>query len=116
MNDIEFMSSYEKRIYKGYSKTKADLLKDSKMLSNTVRECLGIEVEHRLEDGTLVNVPVAVELVALKLNYLKDHPKDIDLKELSSVLGENKIEADITLKSANDLFGDIVVAEYDENK
>lgn len=111
MDNTDFMNGYEKRIYKGYRKTQADLLKDNKMLSNVVKECMGIEVEKTLDDGTMVNVPVAVELVALKLSYLKEHPEKIDLKELSSVLGEQKVEANLNVKGAQELFGDIVNKE-----
>ena len=111
MDKTCFMSGYEKRLYSGYEKSQADLLKDSKMLQNTVKECLGVPVEIEDDDGTKVSVPVAVMLVGKKIKYMTEHPEKIDLKELSAVLGESKVEVDATLRGASELFGDIVVKE-----
>ncbi len=111
MDNSDYMSGYEARIYKGYKKSAADMLRDDRMLQNTVKKCLGVEVEKILDDGSTANIPVAVELVALKLSYWKDHPEKIDLKELSTVLGENKVEGQITLRGASELFGDIAIKD-----
>jgi hypothetical protein len=107
-SDTNLVNGYEKRILNGYEKTSADLLKDSKMLSNAVKKCLGVEVSETLEDGTVVNVPVVTMIAAKKLAYYMEHPEKADLKELSSVLGEQKVEANINLQGAEELFGDIV--------
>ena len=108
---INLVNGYEKRILNGYEKTSADLLKDNKMLSNAVKKCLGVMVEDTLEDGTVVNVPVVTMIAAKKLAYYMEHPEKADLKELSSVLGEQKVEANLNIKGADELFGDIVNTE-----
>lgn len=104
MNNEDFMTGYEKRIIRGSKKTQADLLKDNKMLSNTVKECLGVEVEKTLDSGEVVNVPIMTVLVAKKIGFLMDHPEKIDLKELSSVMGEAKTEVDIESTTATEMF------------
>jgi len=109
MDSTRFMTAYEKRLYKGYEKSQADLLKDSKMLENTVRECLGMKVPYELDDGSSIDTPVATVLVAKKIKYMYEHPEKIDLKELSSVLNESKVEINANVKGADELFGDIVV-------
>lgn len=111
----DFMTAYEKRLYKGVQKTQADLLKDTKLLENTVRNCLGITVPKELDDGSIVEVPIAAELVTKKVKYLMEHPEKIDLKELASVLNESKVEVNANVKGAKELFEDITIKK-DETK
>lgn len=105
-------TGYSKRILKNRNKSDADLIKDDRMFRNTLKEVLGQPFSVDLGDGDVVDVPLVKVLVAKKVGYMLENPKDIDLKEISTVLGENKVEADITLRSAQDLFGDIVI-DYD---
>ena len=102
------MSGYDKRILSNREKTQADLLKDNKMLSNALKRALGVELTETLEDGTTANIPIVDSLVAKKVAFMMENPDKIDLKELSSVLGEQKLEANLNIQSAQDLFGDIV--------
>lgn len=103
------MTGYEKRIFKGWEKTAADLLKDKKMLESTLKRVLAHEIsEEVLETGEVVNLPVIELLVLKKLGYDLDHPKDIDLKVYSAVLGETKQELNIdTGDTVSSMFGGI---------
>ena len=98
------MTGYEKRLYSGWQKTAADLLKDNQMIASTVKECLGVEVETQLEQGEVKNVPFVVSLVGKLLAYWYDHPEKIDLKVLSNVLGETKQEIAVDTKTAAEMF------------
>lgn len=102
------MTGYEKRIYNGWKKSAADLLKDNKMLSNALKTCLGAETERKLASGEVVNLPIVYDLLIELLAYWKEHPEKIDLKTLSTVLGETKQEVNLNARGANELFGDIV--------
>lgn len=107
----QFMTGYEKRVFLGYRKTASDLLKDDRMVGSVLRQCLNTAVptEEHLESGEVVEVPIIVELVSLKLSYWKSNPDKIDLKELSTVLGELKNETNLNLPQASAVFGGIAV-------
>jgi len=109
--NYKLMSGYEKRIFKGYHKTAADLLKDDCMVASVLRKCLvtEIEVEEKLESGEKVEVPIIYELVGKKLAYWKANPDKIDLKELSTVLGELKTVTNLNLPQASSIFAGITV-------
>lgn len=108
------MTGYESRIFRGWKKSAADLLKDDKMVTNTLRSSLGVEVPVKMLDtGEIVNVPIVVDLIAAKLSYLKDHPRDIDLKELSTVLGEIKQDTNLNIQNASDVFKGCEVKKND---
>lgn len=104
MEKTELMTGYEKRLYSGWEKTAADLLKDNQMVATTVKQCLGVEMEETLESGEVKNVPFVVKLVGKLLAYWYDHPEKIDLKVLSNVLGETKQEINIETKTAAEMF------------
>jgi hypothetical protein len=103
-----FLTGYETRIYKGYKKTDADKLKEKKMIASTVQEVLATPVTVELS-GELVEVPLVVDLIALKMKYLKEHPEKIDLKELSAVLGEQKQEVVIDTQKPSDIFRGVAI-------
>lgn len=107
MDNKYYLTGYEKRIINNKRKSNADLIKDNRMFANTVKECLSLEFETELEDGTKVDVPLAKLLVAKKISYLMEHPEKIDLKEITGTLGESKLETDLNVKGAEELFGDI---------
>ena len=101
----DLMSGYEKRIYKGYGKSAADLLKDNKMVATALKNCLGTDVERQLASGEVVNLPIVYDLLIELLAFWKEHPDKIDLKVLSSVLGETKQEVDLSGQlTATDIF------------
>lgn len=105
MDKTEFMTGYEKRIFKGWHKTAADLLKDKKMLEETLKSVLRHEVAtESLETGEVVNLPIIDLLVLKKLGYDLDHPEKIDLKVYSAVLGETKQEILTTVENSADIF------------
>lgn len=105
MDKTEFMTGYEKRVFKGWKKTAADLLKDGKMLEATLKSVLKHETEvPDLETGEVVNLPIIQVLVLKKLGYDLDHPKDIDLKAYSAVLGETKQEIVASNVTASEMF------------
>ena len=108
VKNTDLMTGYEKRIFSGWNKSASDLLKDNKMVATAVKDILGVEVERQLETGEAVNVPIVVDLVASLLAYWKDHPEKIDLKVLSTVLGETKQEVVVNSETATDVFGGIV--------
>ena len=107
LDNKELMTGYETRVYEGWRKSAADLLKDQKMLSNALRVSLGVETVRKLETGEVVNIPIVYDLLIELLAYWKEHPEKIDLKTLSTVLGETKQETNVNVKGANELFGDI---------
>lgn len=105
----DFMSGYDARIYKGYKKTISDRLQDKRVFSNMLKSALLTDVPMTDEEtGETVFIPVGMKLICEKLKYLNANPKDIDLKEISAVLGEAKLETETTLRGADELFGDIV--------
>lgn len=109
LDNKEFMTGYERRLTDGIKKSAADLLKDQKMLSNALKVALGVETVRKLESGEEVNIPIVYDLLIDLLAYWKEHPEKIDLKVLSTVLGETKQEVSIDAKKgADELFGDIV--------
>ena len=110
------ISGYEKRVLTDLEKTKADELKDTRTLSNAVKKVLNLPIDERIDDDTVVNIPIAEILVTKKIAYLLEHPEKIDLKEISSVLGEQKMEVNANLKGADELFGDIVNKEENETE
>ena len=95
MEKTELMTGYEKRIYNGWKKSAADLLKDNKMVATALRNCLGVEVERKLVSGETVNLPLVYDLLIELLAFWKQNPDKIDLKVLSTVLGETKTEVDV---------------------
>jgi len=109
MDQTDLMTGYELRLAKGKRKSAADLLKDEKMVATAVRDVLGVEVERRLESGEVVNIPLAYDLVIDYFGYLKKNPGKIDLKVLSAVLGETKVEVSTDKETASDVFGGIAV-------
>jgi hypothetical protein len=103
-----FLTGYETRIYKGYKKTASDQIKDKRLIASTVKEALNTSVEVNVE-GETVEVPLIVDLIALKLNFLKEHPDKIDLKEFSAILGEQKQEIVVDTQKASDIFGSVAI-------
>lgn len=104
VSNVDLMSGYEVRLFKGWHKTVADSLKDSKMLEVTLKKALGHEVEETLPSGEKVNVPVIDLLVMKKLGYDLNHPEKIDLKVYSTVLGETKQEVALDTETASMVF------------
>lgn len=103
MDKFDVMTGYEKRIFRDIIKSPADLLKDNKMISNALKQCLSAETEMYLSNGEVVNLPIAQDLVIELISYWKEHPDKIDLKVLSAVLGETKIEVAAS-ESASEVF------------
>lgn len=115
MNDNEIvMSKSDLRIIRGIRPTKSDKLKEEKMFTNTVKKYLGAEIEVELDDGSKSTMGIADLVVAKKIAYDLEHPEKIDLKMYSSVMGEDTKNIDVNIKSAKELFGDIVIEQEDD--
>jgi hypothetical protein len=107
----DFMTGYEARILKGKRKTSADLLKDEKMVATAVKDILGSEVTRvtNLETGEAVDLPLVYDLVIDLFKYWKENPSKIDLKVMSAVLGETKVEVAANDGTAGDFFAGIAI-------
>lgn len=109
------MSRSDMRIIKGMSPSKSDKLKNEKMFTNTIKKFMGAEIEVELDDGSKQMQPLVDVIVAKKIAYDLEHPEKINLKEYSQVLGEETKTVDVNIKSAKELFGDMVIdSEEDE--
>lgn len=110
--NTSFMTPYELRMFKEIKKSPADVLKENKMMESTLKNMLGMEIEAgEMEDGTVINLPVKDLIVAKKIAYDLQNPKNIDLKMYANVLGENEIKVNANLQGSKELFGDIVINE-----
>ena len=107
-NKTDFMTPYELRMYKEIKKSPGDKIKDDKMLESTLKRMMGMEVEVTLDSGEVINVPTKELLIAKKIAYDLENPKNIDLKMYANVLGENEIKVNGNLHTSLELFGDIV--------
>lgn len=103
------MSKKDMRILNGMKPSKGDLIKEEKIFTNTIKKFMKSEIEVELDDGSTVNQPLAEVIVAKKVAYDLEHPDKIDLKMYSQVMGEDTKTVDVNIKSAKELFGDIVV-------
>lgn len=109
------MTGYEQRVYAGWKKSAGDLLKDQKMVANALKNCLGVEIEKVLPSGEVINLPIVYDLIGDLIRYWKDHPEKIDLKVLSTVLGETKQEIAIESETATDIFKGVVAGAKPNN-
>lgn len=107
-NRKDFMTPYEARMYNQIKKSPGDKIKDDKMLESTLKRMMGMEVEVTLDSGEVINVPTKELLIAKKIAYDLENPKNIDLKMYANVLGENEIKVNGNLHTSLELFGDIV--------
>lgn len=108
-------NGYEARVIRQLPKTQADRLKDSRMLASTLKSCLGASVEMELDDGTTINVTMAELLATKKIAYMLDNPEKIDLKELSSVLGEAKAEVGVSSIPSDAFKGLVDIEKKDDD-
>ena len=113
-SNVDFMTPYEKRMYREIKKSPGDKLKDDKMLEATLKRVMNLENEVTLESGEVVNVSTREMLILRKVAYDLENPKNIDLKMYANVLGENEIKVNANLQTSNELFGDIVIPSEDE--
>ena len=102
------MTGYEIRQYHGYKKSAADQIKDKQMFSNAIKERLAMEERVVLPSGEVVNVPAVALLVDAKLKDDLDNPERIDLVKWRKAAGEEANTVENAIKSAEELFGDIV--------
>ena len=108
------MSKSDMRIIRGMKPTKSDKLKEERMFTNTIKKYLGAEIEVELDDGSKEKMGVVDLVVAKRIAYDIEHPEKIDLKMYSSVMGEDTKNIDVNIKSAKELFGDIVIKPDEE--
>lgn len=108
------MSKSDMRIIRGMKPSKSDKIKNERMFTNTIKKYLGAEIEVELDDGSKETMGVVDLIVAKKIAYDLDHPDKINLKDYSSVMGEDTKNIDVNIKSAKELFGDIVINPDEE--
>lgn len=116
MKNKELMTGYELRVYENLPKSEADVLKDNRMLASTLRNVLGSTFENQLDSGESINCSVATMMVIKKLAFLIKNPDKIDLKEISSVLGESKVEASVSSLPTDAFQGLVSVEKQEESK
>ena len=116
MKNKELMTGYELRVYENLPKSEADVLKDNRMLASTLRNVLGSTFENQLDSGESINCSVATMMVIKKLAFLINNPDKIDLKEISSVLGESKVEASVSSLPTDAFQGLVSVEKQEESK
>lgn len=116
MKNKELMTGYELRVYENLPKSEADVLKDNRMLASTLRNVLGSTFENQLDSGESINCSVATMMVIKKLAFLIKNPEKIDLKEISSVLGESKVEASVSSLPTDAFQGLVSVEKQEESK
>lgn len=103
-----FLTPYEEAAYRGRKKTDVDRRADDFIMRSAVRACLGSETSpKRLPDGTEVAITVAEELAAATIRDAIENPDSRKLKDLAAVAGESKSSIDVSVRSMEDLFGDI---------
>ena len=108
LNATEFMTDKEIRLYTGYKKTKADVLKDKAAFRNAIKERLAATETVITEEGEVIEVSALQLLVDTKLQDDLKHPESIDLAKWLKVAGEDVTQIEANLKGADELFGDIV--------
>lgn len=109
MKKDDLMTGYEYRTYHGYKKTSADKLKDKRMFETAVRNRLAMEEQVVLESGEVVTVTAAELLVDKKFEHDLTCTQDIDLNKWAKAAGEDVNKQEVTLRGADELFGDIVI-------
>ena len=102
------MTGYEVRTYHGYKKTAADQMKDKRMFSDAIKNRLAMEEKVALPSGEVINVPAIDLLVDAKLQDDLNNPERIDLVKWRKAAGEEVNQAEVNVKGADELFGDIV--------
>lgn len=102
------MSGYEIRRIHGYKKTAADKLKDKAMFRTAVKNRLAMEEQVQLPSGEIVNVSAVELLVDAKLQDDLNNPERIDLVKWQKAAGEDVNQSEVSVKGADELFGDIV--------
>ena len=104
------MTGYEYRQYHGYRKSAADQLKDKQMFKAAVKNRLAMEEAVTLPSGEVVNVSAIELLVDAKFNDDLNNPDRIDLVKWLKAAGEDVNQTEVTLRGADELFGDIKLA------
>lgn len=104
----ELMTGYEIRRIHGYKKTPADQIKDKAMFRNAVKNRLAMEEKAVLPSGEVVNVSAVELLVDAKFNDDMNNPDRIDLTKWAKAAGEDTSSTEVSVKGADELFGDIV--------
>lgn len=104
----DVMTGYEIRTYRGYKKSAADQIIDKQMFSTAIKNRLAMEEQVTLPTGEVINVSALELLVDEKLQYDLNNPAEIDLVKWRKAAGEEVVQLDAKLSSADELFGDIV--------
>lgn len=108
-SQLEFLSPMEQNIYRGYA-SKVDDMKDATLVKKSVKKILGAEIPLELETGERARISI-IDVVATKtIAEAIENPSTSKLKDLSTIMGENKVEVDVNADLGS-LFGDIEVKD-----
>lgn len=99
----EFLSDSEKRVIGGMKKSKGDIAAERAVCRKALQEALSDEVIVDSKKLTIMQL-LAINTVKEAIN----NPSTSKLKDIATILGENKQTIDLNLQGADDLFGDIV--------
>ena len=108
---VGMLSEFEQHAYRHLSKSKADRLKESKLIQETLKRALGVEHEVVLDGGERVVVSTIDIVVAKTIEEVIKNPTTTKLKDLSAISGEQKTTLDVSVRGAKELFGDIVIED-----
>ena len=108
---LSLASGTEARILQSISPSGGDVLKQGgAILADTLRIILGTETDVRLSSGEEVKAPLITQVLVKKIDYWLKNPENINLRELSYALGEQKQSMEgIDMQSAANLFRGIAV-------
>ena len=107
-NQLGILPDYNQNIYRGIV-TKTDELKENSLIKKSLGKALGATVEETLETGEKVNVTIIDVVVAKTIQDAIEKPSTSKLKDLASITGELKESVDVNVRTADQLFGDIVI-------
>lgn len=92
---VQYMTEAELDVYKGLRTKRAEAVREG-MIKQAVGSVLGLETEMVLPTGEKVVVTFADKLAVRTVMEAIDNPSTSKLKDLSSVMNENKITVEHT--------------------
>lgn len=105
--DFSYLTPAERDLFKGLKTKRAKELQE-----NGVRKAmsvvLGMESDLTLEDGSVVTITNADRLAARTFQEAMQNPSTTKLKDISHIMGEDKITVEAKVESGSDIFLGIV--------
>lgn len=108
--DERLLTPYEEAAYRGRAKTAADRAIERSLIRDSVLSVLSCESKFKtLPGGERIAVTYADELAAETIRDAIENPDTRKLKDLAFVAGEARQGLDVSLRGAEELFGDIAI-------